>query len=52
MGKFKKRTHKEDNIYKKHLVRLVNYVSEPIKKPWVVLKTKLRVFLKPRIIVN
>ena len=34
---------------------LIKYISKPLKKQWVVSKTKLRVFLKqtqPRLIVN
>ena len=34
---------------------LIKYISKPLKKQWVVSKTKLRVFLKqtqPRVIVN
>ena len=43
--KSKKRTNKEESIYKKTPGMIgmlgINYILEPIKKSWVVLKTKL-----------
>ena len=49
-------TNKEENIYKNTWNDwydwLTNSIPEPIKKPWAELKTKFRVFLKSRIIVN
>lgn len=31
---------------------LMNYIRKPVKKPWVVLRTIVWVFLKPKIIVK
>ena len=42
---FKKRTNKEENIYKNTWYDwydwLINFIPEPINKPWVGLKTIL-----------
>ena len=51
-----KRFSKEENICKNTWYDwydwLINFITEPIKRPWVVLETKLRVFLKSRITLN
>ena len=50
MDKFEEKKYKEENVCKNtwyHFYdRLINYIPEPVKKQWVVLKTTLWAFLK------